>query len=656
MKNNDIKIKNSSSSLSEFVKRPLASDEEVAAFDKYVADEAKEKEVKDSLAKIYQDDKGNQVDIKTLTVKRGRGFFSNLFIFAFVMFVLAGAAYAAYNYIYLKINAPKQPVNLSIEAVREVAAGEEFYYQVNYKNEDNVAINNIEIKVKFPDSFIFLSSDPSPSRNNNFWEIPSLSAHRSDTIKIKGRLVAPEGQSDIILAEMTYRPENFSSEFKKSAVQQTKINDLGLDFSLVSSGNALVNEDNDIIIKFKAKAENYLNNFRLSLVYPPEVEIINPPADKPEAATSTPAVPKIESSGPGAWQFSNLGKNENQFTVKFKVKEKKQPTVDLSLKFELPAATPDGAMEYYLFYQKDLTYEVIKSDFNIGVIINGSPLDQAVNFGQTLNYAISYANKGEALMKDVIIMAVLESDFLDWQTLADKNNGKVSGNTLSWSKTEIPALAEMPSGAEETIDFSIRLKPSAVIDPGKLYQVKSYVKYSLAGKSAGGESQSNAIINKINSDLNLSEQLRYFSDDNLAVGSGPLPPKAGQTTSLKVYWTINNNLHELDDLVISFNLPANVTWDDKSRSSVGAVSFDSQANKVVWQIGRLPVVVYKADAEFNLSITPAESDRNKIMVILPGTSIAALDKVTGMAINKTLKAKTSKLEDDNMASGDGVVQ
>ena len=662
MKNHEIKIKHDSSSLSEFVKRPLPNDEEVEAFDKYVVNEAKEEEIKNSLARIYQDDQGKKLDIKTLTVKRARGFFFNLVTFIIVMFVLSGAVYAAYNYIYLNINADKQTIVLSFAADREVMAGEEFYYILNYKNEDKVAINNIEIKVQYPDNFIFLESDPRATRNNNTWAMASLAPHRSDLIRIKGKLVGPVGESDIILADMTYKPANFSSEFKKSATFETKINDLGLNFSFSNSNSALVNEDNEIIVKFKVKDQNYLNNFRLTLEHPAEVEIINQAAGAATSAPAAPALQRGESAIPlikpegGAWFISNLEKNENEFKIKFKVREKKQPSVNLKIKFELPVEVKDQPTKYYLFHEKDLVYEIIKSDLNINIIINGSPIDQGVNFGQTLNYAINYANKGETLMKDVIIMAVLESDFLDWPSLIDGASGKVSGNAISWSKQEIAELAEVNSGAEGVIDFSLKLKAAAAVDLSKSYQVKSYVRYSVLGKSASGENQSNSIVNKINSDLNLVEQLRYFSDDNLAVGFGPLPPRVAQTTSLKVYWTINNNLHELNDLKISVTLPVNIRWGGKNRSSIGEVSYLSAANQVVWQIGRLPVTVYKADAEFNLDLTPAEADRNTIMIILPGTKIAAQDSETDMPINKTLKAKTSKLEDDNMASGDGVVQ
>ena len=647
-KNGEIKIRRGSSGLSEFVKRPVPTDDEVEAFDNYVADQTKEEEIKDSLAKIYQDDLGNKVDVRKLTRQPSRGWFFNLVALVAVVFVLGGAVYASYKYIYLKISS-QSSVSLSFEAKKEVTAGEEFFYNLNYKNEEKTRIDNIEITVKYPENFIFLEAEPKPARNNDTWSLSSLASRRSDAIKIKGKLIGELDSNNIILADITYKPQNFSSEFKKSASFETKINDLGLDLSFINSESALVSQENEIIVKFKAKDLNYLNNFRLNLEYPGEVEII-----KPALATTT--APAIQADGEAAWLIGNLGKNENEFKLKFKVKEKKQPQAEIKLKFSLPAAAENQPTKYHVFYEKTIIYDVIKSDLNINLIINGSALDQGVDFGQTLNCSISYKNLDDSAMKDVIIMAALASDFLNWQSLSDKNNGVVSGNTISWSKQEIPALADLPGGGGGVIDFSIKVKPLAVLDLSKTYQIKSQVNYSLAGKSAAGESQSNAITNKINSDLDLKEQIRYFNDDNIAVGSGPLPPKANETTSLKVYWTINNNLHDLNNLRINVSLPANVSWGEKNFASVGSINYDSQTNQVVWQIGRLPVTAYKASAEFSLNLAPREADRNKIMIILPGTNITASDSVTNMPINKTLKAKTTKLEDDNIANTDGIVE
>ena len=114
-------------------------------------------------------------------------------------------------------------------------------------------------------------------------------------------------------------------------------------------------------------------------------------------------------------------------------------------------------------------------------------------------------------------------------------------------------------------------------------------------------------------------------------------------------------MHELKDLQVIADLPAYIQWDNKNRASVGSVEYDSETGNVVWKIGRLPNTIYRADAEFNISITPTIDDVNKIMVILPGTIVQAVDYETKDSINKTASAKTTKLEDDDIVESDGRV-
>jgi hypothetical protein len=190
------------------------------------------------------------------------------------------------------------------------------------------------------------------------------------------------------------------------------------------------------------------------------------------------------------------------------------------------------------------------------------------------------------------------------------------------------------------------------------YEVESYAQFAIGNieTKQNEDTKSNTILSKVNSDLKFNEEVRYFSEDNIAVGSGPLPPKVGQTTSFKVYWNLTNNLHELNNLRLESALPDYVTWNDKNRTTVGNIYYDESGRKVVWEIGRLPVSVYEAGAEFNISITPVESDRNKVLVLIPGTNIEATDSETNSTISKVGKAKTTKLEDDPIAVGDGRVE
>lgn len=665
----EIKInKREQSGLAEFINRPVATEEELEGFEEFVSsaakiptkeEEARKEEVEESLSEIYQDGRGGMVDVKKLDIKKKRGFFFWFFASIFILAVLAGAGYGAYYY-YLQSGSDPTNIAFSVEGKKEARAGEEFFYVVNYKNSTDGAINNVEIKITYPDNFIFIDGSPA-SGENGVWQIGSLPAHSSGQIKIKGKIAAPEETASVILAAMTYTPANFSSEFKKEASFTTTVKDIGVNFDFDYNSGALANKENEIILKFSAKENNYMDNFRLTVDQLENMEFI--PAKNKEAEPSN----GIKLIKPGVWQIDEVSEKEQEIAVKFKFKEKIADTQEVKLYFEyfVPPAEGEkgGVGRYYKFFEKTINYEIMQSDLNLTLIINGSREDQGVDFGQTLNYSIAYANKGAAEMKDVMIMAVLESGFLDWDSLKDGKNGKISGNTISWSKEEIPELEVLEKNEEGIIDFSIKLSQPEEITPGEDYMVKSYAQFTLgsAGAESAAENQDNrgnTIINKINSDLKLSEQVRYFNDDNIAVGAGPLPPKVGEATSFKVYWVLTNNLHELKDLRVETVLPDYVSWSGKNRASAGTINYDSETRKVTWQIGRLPITAYKLDGEFNISFIPAEAQRNQIVVLLPGTTAQAVDAETEAAIGKSSKAKTTKLEDDEIAnmSSDGRVE
>ena len=93
-------------------------------------------------------------------------------------------------------------------------------------------------------------------------------------------------------------------------------------------------------------------------------------------------------------------------------------------------------------------------------------------------------------------------------------------------------------------------------------------------------------------------------------------------------------------------------------TDVGSLYYDNATNQVIWDIGRLPISVAQATASFNISITPVEADRNKILVLSPGSTVTAMDTVTNAIISQTTKPKTTKLEDDDIAglSNSGIVK
>jgi hypothetical protein len=230
-----------------------------------------------------------------------------------------------------------------------------------------------------------------------------------------------------------------------------------------------------------------------------------------------------------------------------------------------------------------------------------------------------------------------------------------------WTGDEIPDLKSLAKDQQGTIEFTVPVRPTTEAKLISRFEIQSYAQFALGGVAVdqtndNQANRSNQLTLKINSDINLDEAVRYFDEDNIGVGTGPLPPKVGETTTVKVYWTIKNNLHEISGLRVATTLPSGVTWDFKDQASVGSLQYDSITNQVIWEIGRLPLSVPLIKAEFSIALKPRASDFNKIMILASGTTLVGQDNQTTFPINKVLKAQTTKLEKDDIANTDGIVQ
>ena len=679
----NINIKTTKSSLVDFVNRILPNENELKNFEQALDEEVREEEINTSLEEIYSDDQDSN-DVKKLDIKKKHtigSYFINLVILGVI---ICASLLGGYYYFFVNVNPEASDIDFFIEAPNSVVAGEEFDYIINLKNNSRVNVSNISIEIQYPEKFIFLNSSLKPQNNsllatsskvekdittiseqervdNTFWEIKNLQGRGVQKIKITGKIIGKVNSSNIANAKTTYTPANFSSEFNKETTNIINIKDIGINFNFDYSQTALVGEENEITvraIKNEDTKTDLKKTFLLEIENLNNIEIIdNPYIDSKDEKniTSKFTAKKIRNN---LWLIDCSENNIDEFKIKYRLKDKTTNTQDIILYFARQAKDS----QVYIFYEKTISLEIMKSDLNLTIIANGSVEGQAVDFGETINYSISYINKGEQEMKNVVLMAVLDDVFLDWETLADKKNGMVRGNAIVWTKEQIPSLEKLAIEKEGVIDLSIKVKEFNETDLGKDFIIKSYAQFKIGtveGELNNSQDNiSNTIELKVNSDLNFYEEVRYFNEDNIPVGTGPIPPKVGETTSFKIYWTITNNLHELSAVQAEVELPAHVSWNDKQKTSVGSIFYDSTKHKIIWQIGRLPVNVYRADAEFNLGITPTRDDYGRIMVIIPKAAIKAVDNETGESIIKTTPAKTTKLEDDEIAgiTSDGRVE
>jgi len=603
-------------------------------------EELREREVEDSLSEIYQDDAGRNIDVQKISV-RPRRWWLKIILFLLYSAIIIAIGYLGYRY-YISYQAKDDLFTVVVEADKNLTAGREFAYTISYHNKGRLALEDVEIKAEWPKSFIFRGADPATT-SLNVWHIGHVPAEGSGQIVVKGILLNKIGENNQVHLTSSFRPANLSSAFVINTTYNVILTDSVLAVGISAPDVLAIGRDNEVIISYQEKEESLVDNVQLIMndVDWAEVKLFD--GDQ-----------EIQSTGNFRWTLPTPSSELKSLKLVIKPSEQESRLEILSFRLE----TNIGEQSY-LIDSRDFDCHLVNSRLNLLLKINDSNADSGVFAGTPLNYRIDYVNQGDTTLKDVKIIASLEGAWLDWSSLKDSQQGQIKGQTIIWSKKEIPSLALLKPGASGSIHFSINVKDWKNGDKNDSGEIRSYAYYQTGDKvieKPTDEEKSNTIINQLNSDLSLTESVVYFNEDNIAVGSGPVPMVVGETTNLKVYWRISNSLHDLRDVEVIGELPDYVDWGGKNHSSVGELSYDADSRQVKWHIDRLPANSQEVSGDFSISVTPRPDQKNQIIVVLPGSTITAIDNVTQARLEFTTQAKTSRLEDDTIVQTDGLVQ
>lgn len=604
--------------------------------------ETKDREVNDSLLEIYQNDQGQRVDVSRFAIRHRRWWVKGL-LFLVYSLILVLLGWLGYNY-YIGYRAKLDLLTINIETDKNLTAGQEFTYTISYHNNSVVALSELEIKAEWPGSFILDQAEPAPTNADNLWQIGDLPANSSGQIVMRGRLINKIGDSNKLSIKASFRPANLSSTFAINKEHDVILSKAAVAIGLSAPDTLAIGRANELTIGYQSNPDNQIDNLQLLInnLDWADIKLVNSSGDEIEAQTDQ------------SWLLPLPTEELNNLKLIIIPKSEASGLQILSLRLETALNN-----QHYLIDSRDFDFQLINSKLNLLLKINDSNAASGVAAGQTLNYQLSYANQGESTLKDIRLVASLQGSWLDWSSLKDKEQGQIAGQTIIWTKKELPELALLKPGASGIVSFSIKLKDWTSGDKTDDGQITSFSYYQVGDDSLGKPSddqKSNTIINQLNSDFAFQEAVMYFNEDNMAVGSGPLPLVVGETTNLKVYWRLKNTVHDLREVLVTADLPDYVTWAGKDNAPSGQISYDQEKHQVTWRLDRLAADDETIVGQFSIGVTPRQDQQNQIIILLPGSTAVAIDNATQGNIETVSQAKTSRLEDDQIAQTDGLVK
>lgn len=609
--------------------------------------EEKKPDLKEELESIYTDRHGNLPDFTRLEGKPTSRFRSFAVGVLFFLAVLAGVTWAGIFWFSKNGGGfTGEHVEVSVRAEDSFTSGAETEVLLHYKNGERVPLASAVLTATLPEAFVLLDAEPRPNEDGE-WEIGSVAPGGEGAIRLRGWIRSEPEDALLFSSKLRYKPADFNSPFESVATRSVAVAGSVLEIEAEGPEKMTPGEE----IEFVYRIRNSGDRAHAGLVFA---------LDAPEGFLFSSASPAPEIEGGRTWSLPVLeAEGEMEVAVRgtFTAASRGPKRIPARVGFrpgEALISLASGAA----------STEVLKSDLALGLIVNGAASDATVAFGELLNFTLTYRNDGDVALRDVALSLELPADpaeLIDWVTLRDDLGGRRSGAVITWMGKEIEALSQLDPGEGGTVDLSVRLSKKPVqgkLDSPHALTAKLSAVIGRVGTLSGPREVAGApIAIRLNSDTVFRAFGRYYTEDGLPLGSGPLPPRVGERTTYRIFWVVENSLHELTNLSVETILPQGVRWTGEARPvEAGELSFDESGRRAVWRLNRLPVSVNRLIVTFDVELVPAFEDIGRIVEITGDNRFEALDRATGSVILITERPVDTSLPADDDAAGKGTVR
>lgn len=584
--------------------------------------------IEEGLNAIYGEQK---VDFTKIDRARNR-LTSILLTIVITLFVIAATAWTGF-FVYNKYFAPQEEEHfeLSIEADTELISGEETSINIRYQNPTNVPIASLSLDIRVPQTFVINSMTPLPANEEELvWEIGSLAPGSDGVITLEGVWIAEAPSSTPIQVFADFRPANFNADFQD--IETLYVNTLSSTLTSEFEGpeEAQAGESQEYTLTIKNEGKTAYEDLRV------DVEL-------PDGFFLESSEPEVEAGLGTTWMIDFIDIEEETditFSGTFAA------DVEGFQYFDAEISIEPNAQRLKQVTSQAFT-DVVGTNFDLQLVANGSTEDIAIDLGDQLRITLAYEHSGEEPLEDLELLLDFQSDQpmpIIWDD-ASLDGGSITSEGIVWSSE---VLTPLEPGVKQILNLSFPIETS-ISGQADLFSVSSVA--TLGDRDV----RSTPVNIALNTEAAFATEIRYFTEEGAPLGNGPIPPTVGETTTYRIFWKINNSLHNLEDVSVSAVLPPHVVWQDQASTDLGSMRYDPLSSTVTWTITNLPTTIDEVNADFAISITPDDADIGTFVKLISGSSLSATDSVTDVTISKATDSLTTDLTNDEFAADKGAV-
>jgi hypothetical protein len=542
-------------------------------------------------------------------------------------------------------------IEIQIEGPKDVSIGQEVSYRINWYNVSREPLAATEFRVSFPNDFKIIGTDPTPTSEPLVFRLGAQSVEGRGTIKVSGVFTGAIGTKSVVQVVTTYRPSSFNSDFEELDSMDIQYANSVLQGTMNIPSKVVPGDKVKLTYTVTNSGSQKMEDARYRFILPEGFAL---------STTSTQDDPSLREL------FGNLGSWDAGASTSVDIfgTFAARSGGELKMIAEAGFSLADGT--FAPAQRTEAPMLVLAGDLDIEVVVNGGQNDRNIVFGEWQRIALSYQNLSGVTLEDVRLALRIEpysasgtqlvSSLVDWSKLTDETGGTRVGNVLEFTSREIKDLALLDKDESGMIEISVPIISSATSGQDVPLLISAEAKIQkVGGEKVNRVIQTTPITLRLQTDASLSAIARYTSEEGAPVGSGPLPPVVGSSTTYRVEWHVSKTIHELDRVIVTATLPSSAIWVGEKEVGAGEVKYDDGKKLITWTINKMPEDIQDLMLSFDVTLRPTESDLGRFGQLLGESRLEYTDVKLDQSMIRTASSLTTDLPDDEIAKRKGVV-
>lgn len=554
-----------------------------------------------------------------------------------IVLILSGAMFYVR---YIQNSFKQESVIVDFSGDGEVRSGEILNKNLVVNNKNRIALKTAQIKVFYPEELRPVYSDfMKEGPGNSFYiDIGNLSKFENREYPLQFETYSSFDHDIYLQTELTYQPDNFSSNFNKEGNHLVIIRGSIISFSLISVNEAASGELLKFIGVLNNNGDEDFENLVLELEYPDSFNL-----------------EKLE--------LEKISDDDKKFKIPI-IKQGEKREIEILGSFMDEVDSIKNLKARIGLLKDDDFSEIISAEEAIKIIpsriaisqkiINGVDLEKMTTVaGDNLRYEINFKNNSSSPLTDLVLKSEISGDLIDLDSI-NVVNGYYDRDEkeIIWRASEVPVLKSLNPGEGGSVGFRFNTKSNFVPKNERNQIIITQAKISSPNINtqilSNQEISSEEKIVKVETNLNVLVSGRH--NNSVFNNTGPIPVEIGEETTFTVKIELKNDFNKINNPKVTIKFPSGINWKNSYQRSSGEITFNERTNELFWELDEVEDFVgYRKPLEelvFQLGVVPQNDASSNSIFLIRDIVFVGSDNFTGSIISEKTEDLTLRDVED----------